>query len=457
MRQLFWSRRALVGVSFLAVMAALGTGQLLLQKAIAQGKEAPRFEVDPFWPKPMPNNWVLGQTIGVAVDSRDHIWIVHRGSDPAALDNTELAVPITGNRAGQRVGECCNPSPPVMEFDQAGNLVSAWGGPSPTREYEWPSSNHGIAVDAEGFVYIGGNGAGDAHVLKFTRDGKFVAQWGRAGARQAKPAAAASDPLAGYAGVAPGGGVPAAGAATPTAGTAGSSAGAIPAAAAAPTYQANSHDQESFGRVAKIDLVESANEAYLSDGYLNHRVAVVDMDTGKIKRYWGAYGKPPTDEVLPPYNPAAPVAQQFANPVHCSNVSNDGLVYVCDRANDRIQIFRTDGTFVKEVFVATQTLADGSVWDIDFSHDPEQRFLYVADGVNEHVRVFNRQTMEELYNFGYGGRQPGMFLGVHSIAVDSKGNIYTTETYTGKRLQKFVNKGVGPVSTVNAAMPWPTP
>ncbi|WP_153885318.1 hypothetical protein [Microvirga tunisiensis] len=464
MRQLFWSRRALVGVSFLAVMAALGTGQLLLQKAIAQGKEAPRFEVDPFWPKPMPNNWVLGQTIGVAVDSRDHIWIVHRGSDPAALDNTELAVPITGNRAGQRVGECCNPSPPIMEFDQAGNLVNAWGGPSPTREYEWPSSNHGIAVDAEGFVYIGGNGAGDAHVLKFTRDGKFVAQWGRAGARQAKAAAAASDPLAGYAGVAPSGGVPAAGAATPVAGTAAPSAGAAPASgaatpapAAAPTYQANSHDQESFGRVAKIDLVENANEAYLSDGYLNHRVAVVDMDTGKIKRYWGAYGKPPTDEVLPPYNPAAPVAQQFANPVHCSNVSNDGLVYVCDRANDRIQIFRTDGTFVKEVFVATQTLADGSVWDIDFSHDPEQRFLYVADGVNEHVRVFNRQTMEELYNFGYGGRQPGMFLGVHSIAVDSKGNIYTTETYTGKRLQKFVNKGVGPVSTVNAAMPWPAP
>jgi hypothetical protein len=464
MRQLFWSRRAFVGVSFLAVMAALGTGQLLLQKAIAQGKEAPRFEVDPFWPKPMPNNWVLGQAIGVAVDSRDHIWIVHRGSDPAALDNTELAVPITGNRAGQRVGECCNPSPPIMEFDQAGNLVNAWGGPSPTREYEWPSSNHGIAVDAEGFVYIGGNGAGDAHVLKFTRDGKFVAQWGRAGARQAKTAAAASDPLAGYAGVAPSGGVPAAGAAIPAAGTAAPSAGAAPAAGAAapaaataPTYQANSHDQESFGRVAKIDLVESANEAYLSDGYLNHRVAVVDMDTGKIKRYWGAYGKPPTDDVLPPYNPAAPVAQQFANPVHCSNVSNDGLVYVCDRANDRIQIFRTDGTFVKEVFVATQTLADGSVWDIDFSHDPEQRFLYVADGVNEHVRVFNRQTMEELYNFGYGGRQPGMFLGVHSIAVDSKGNIYTTETYTGKRLQKFVNKGVGPVLTVNAAMPWPTP
>jgi DNA-binding beta-propeller fold protein YncE len=136
-------------------------------------------------------------------------------------------------------------------------------------------------------------------------------------------------------------------------------------------------------------------------------------------------------------------------------LSNDGLVYVCDRPNDRVQIFKTDGTFVKEVFVAKETLADGSVWDIDFSKDPEQKYLYIADGVNEHVRVFARQTMEELYNFGYGGRQPGMFLGVHSIATDSKGNIYTTETYTGKRLQKFVNKGVSSVTTVNAAMPWP--
>jgi 6-phosphogluconolactonase (cycloisomerase 2 family) len=212
--------------------------------------------------------------------------------------------------------------------------------------------------------------------------------------------------MAGYAGVAPSGGVPATGAATPVAGTAAPSAGAAPAAgapaaapaaggaapAAAPTYQANSHDRASFGRVAKIDLDEGAKEAYLSDGYLNHRVAVVDMGTGELKRYWGAYGRPPTDEVLPPYDPTAPIAQQFRNPVHCSNVSNDGFVYVCDRPNDRIQIFRKDGTFVKEVFVARETLADGSVWDIDFSPDPEQRYLYVADGVNEHVRVFNRQN-----------------------------------------------------------------
>jgi DNA-binding beta-propeller fold protein YncE len=412
MKRLFKNRKAYVGASLLAIMMALGAAQLYLQEAVAQGKQAPRFEVDPYWPKPMPNNWVLGQAIGVSVDERDHVWMVHRGSDPGALDNTELAFPPARN--GQRVGECCNPAPPVLEFDPAGNLVNAWGGPSRAGEYEWPTSNHSIVVDHKGFVWIGGNGPGDAHVLKFTRDGKFVAQYGKADVRK-DPASPADKPA----------------------------------------YKADSTDMNNFGRVAKIMIDAKTNEGYVADGYLNHRVAVIDLDTGKIKRMWGAYGKPPTDEVLPPYDPAAPVAQQFRNPVHCAVLSNEGLVYVCDRPNDRVQIFKADGTFVKEVFVAKETLADGSVWDIDFSKDPEQKYLYIADGVNEHVRVFDRQTMEELYNFGYGGRQPGMFLGVHSIATDSKGNIYTTETYTGKRLQKFVNKGVSPVTTVNAAMPWP--
>ena len=440
MKSLATKRNAIIGAGFAVVLGGLGTGQLLLSTAIAQdGREGPRFEVDPLWPKPMPNNWVLGQTIGVAVDSQDHIWIVHRGWDPAALDNTELREPLTGNNAGQVVGECCNPSPPIMAFDQEGNLLAAWGGPSETGEYEWPTSNHGIAVDDEGFVYIGGNGANNSHVLKFTTDGKFVAQWGKQNARLvAEGEAAKPDPMAGYAGTAPGAGV---------------SAAPEPEE---PTYAANSMDMESFGRVAKIDLDQPENEAFLADGYLNHRVAVVDMDSGDIKRQWGAYGKPPTDDVLPPYDPKAEIAQQFRNPVHCANVSLDGMVYVCDRANDRIQIFEKDGTFVKEVFVATDTLADGSVWDIDFSADPEQKYLYAADGVNEHVRVFDRASMQEIYNFGYGGRQPGMFLGVHSIAVDSSGNIYTTETYTGKRLQRFVFKGEGSVPGGSMGVAWPS-
>jgi DNA-binding beta-propeller fold protein YncE len=315
---------------------------------------------------------------------------------------------------GPRVSECCNAAPPVMEFDVAGNNVGGWGGPVAGAPYQWPESNHGIVVDHKGFVWIGGNGQPDSHILKFTRDGKFVAQYGKPGARKT--------------------------AASP---------------AEKPVYQSNSLDMESFGRVAKIFIEPKANEGYVSDGYLNKRVAVIDLDNGKIKRIWGAYGEPPTDLNLGPYDPTAPLPRQFRNPMHCAEVSNDGLVYTCDRPNDRVQVFTKDGKFVKEYFIEKQTRSDGSVWDIAFSKDAEQRYLYMADGANEHVRVYDRKTMTELYAFGYGGRQPGMFLGVHSIATDSKGNLYTTETYTGKRLQKFVYKGVGSVPRGGQGVLWP--
>ncbi len=406
-------RQVLVGVTLLALVAALGIGQrLLVQTAAAQAKstvQAPLFEVDPLWPKPMPNNWVLGQTIGLTVDDRDHVWIIHRGNDPNNLDRTEYAVPTPG---GGRVSECCEPAPPVLEFDPEGNLVGHWGGPGPG--YEWPQSNHGIVVDHKGNVWIGGNGADDAHVVKFTRSGKFIAQFGKS--KFHRTAAWTAEK---------------------------------------PVHEGHSHDMENFGRVAKIFIDPKANEAYLADGYLNKRVAVVDVDSGKIKRYWGAYGNKPDDTNLGRYNPDAPPVQQFRNPVHCAELSNDGFVYVCDRPNDRIQVFTKEGKFVKETFIEKQTLSDGSVWDIAFSKDPEQKFLYVADGANEHVYIIDRQSMQTLTHFGQGGRQPGMFFGVHSIAVDSKGNIYTTETYTGKRLQKFVNRGVRPVTTTRQGAPWP--
>lgn len=399
-----------VGAAFVAILLALGAGQALLDNTSAQAKQAPRFEVDPFWPKPMPNNWVMGMTIGIGISADDHVWVIHRGNDPGNLDRTELAVVKPG---APRVGECCNPAPPVLEFDAAGNLVGSWGGQPADNAYDWPESNHGIVVDHKGFVWIGGNGGPDAHILKFTRDGKFVAQYGKKNARRQEGAAGAK-----------------------------------------PTFVANSMDMDNFGRVAKMFIDPKANEGYVADGYLNHRVAVIDLDNGKIKRFWGAYGQPPTDEALGPYDPAAPIAKQFRTPVHCAEMSNDGFVYVCDRPNDRLQIFTREGKFVKEVFVEKNTRADGSVWDVAFSKDPAQKYLYMADGVNEHVRVFDRQSMTELYNFGYGGRQPGMFLGVHSIATDSKGNIYTTETYTGKRLQKFTLKGEGAVPK-SATPPWP--
>jgi len=406
------NRKLYVGAAFVAILLAMGVGQMAIDNVSAQATQAPRFETDPFWPKAMPSNWLLGMTIGVGISADDHVWIIHRGNDPGQLPPTELAVRKEG---APRVGECCSAAPPVLEFDAAGNLVGSWGGQPKDNSYDWPESNHGIVVDHKGFVWIGGNGGSDAHILKFTRDGKFVAQYGKKNARLKE-------------GGAPG---------------------------AKPNFVANSMDMNNFGRVAKIFIDPKANEGYVADGYFNHRVAVIDLDNGKIKRFWGAYGNPPTDDNLGPYDPAAPIAKQFRTPVHCAERANDGLVYVCDRPNDRLQIFTSEGKFVKEVWVAKDTRADGSVWDVAFSKDPQQRFLYMADGVNEHVRVFNRQSMEELYNFGYGGRQPGMFLGVHSIAVDSKGNIYTTETYTGRRLQKFTFKGLGavPKSGVPA---WPT-
>jgi DNA-binding beta-propeller fold protein YncE len=250
-------------------------------------------------------------------------------------------------------------------------------------------------------VWIGGNAANDGQVLKFTSAGKFVKQFGF-----------------GYA-------------------------------------SAGSNDTWAFRQVAKIFVDEPNNEAYISDGYGNHRVVVIDAESGKFKRYWGAYGNRPDDTSLGPYNPAAPPAQQFRNPVHCAELSKDGLVYVCDRTNDRIQVFTKEGKFVKEQFIARNSLADGSVWDIAFSKDPQQKYLYLADGRNQKVYIIDRQSLEVLTNFGDGGRQPGQFFGVHSIATDSHGNIYTTETYEGKRLQKFVYRGLAPVTKQNQGVVWP--
>lgn len=404
-------RNLLIGGMFVVALIGLGvTERALEQAAQAQAKtgQVPIFEVDPFWPKGM-NNMVFGQTIGLGVDEKDQVWIIHRGNDPGNLDGTEYATPPANAKeyyrpGANKVSECCDPAPPVVAFDQAGNVVHAWGGP--TLHPDWPDSNHGIIVDHKGIVWIGGNGGPDAHILKFTREGKFVGMIGKKGARLVDGKAVA-----------------------------------------------NSNDMENFGRVAKVFIDPKANEAYVADGYFNKRVAVVDMDSGKIKRYWGAYGNKPDDTPIGRYNPKDPLAQQFRTPVHCSEVSNDGFVYVCDRPNDRVQVFTKEGKFVKEKQFFPETLSDGSVWDIAFSKDPQQRYIYMADGANEHVYVIDRNSLDIVSQFGVGGRGPGQFRGVHSIAVDSKGNIYTTETYTGKRLQKFVFKGMG---APQKGVPWPT-
>jgi DNA-binding beta-propeller fold protein YncE len=376
--------------------------------------QAPRFEVDPLWPKPLPNHWVLGSVVGISIDERDQIWIIHRNNSVGPIEQ--------GATLNPPAGECCAPAPPVLVFDVDGNLVKHWDGAG--KGYEWPASNHAITVDRLGNVWVAGNGGPDSHVLRFNRDGKFLKQYGRSGARQGPPNQSGQ-----------------------------------------PTFVPNSHDLESFGRVAKIFVDPKANEAYFADGYLNRRVAVVDIESGKMKRYWGAYGNRPDDTKNVRYSPDAPPNQQFGNrwdgdrastSVHCADMSNDRLVYVCDRPNNRIQVFQPDGTFVKEAVIAKRTLGEGSVWDIAFSHDPGQRYIYVADGRNMKVHILRRDTLEVLTSFGDGGRQPGQFFGVHSVAVDSKGNLYTTETYEGKRVQKFVFKGEGPVTSENQGVVWPT-
>ncbi|MDE2876810.1 MAG: hypothetical protein OXU69_12460 [Gemmatimonadota bacterium] len=385
-------RKQLLIVGLVVAAAAIYVAQNRLQAAADRAAEAPMFEVDPFWPQPLPNHWVLGSVVGVGVDSRDHVFIVHRQAP--LNERTEI-----GAAQDPPTGECCVPAPYVLEFDPEGNLVNSWGGPG--EGYTWPASNHGITVDPMDNIWIGGNGA-DSHVLKFSRDGEFLASYGEVGADMP-----------------------------------------------------NSNSTNSFGRVAKISFDAAANEAYLADGYVNKRVAVLDINTGELKRFWGAYGNTPDDTRLGPYDPDAPLPQQFRNPVHCADPSNDGFVYVCDRQANRIQVFRKDGTFVDEVRIAPRTLGDGSTWDIAFSRDPEQRYMYVADGKNMKVYVMDRLNLEVLTSFGDGGRQPGLFFAVHSIATDSEGNIYTTETYEGKRVQKFVYKGLGPVTAMNQGAPWP--
>ena len=299
--------------------------------------------------------------------------------------------------------QCCTAAPPILEFDLEGNLISAWGGPSATGEYEWPASNHGIEIAANGDVWIGGNGSGDSHVLVFTREGRYIRTVGEPG---------------------------------------------------------NGRDSNStthYARVAEIAIDEDAGEAYLADGYSNRRVAVVDVATGALKRFWGAYGNVPDDEADNSYTPGQPSPQQFRGPVHCAEPSVDKLIYVCDRGGDRIQVFRPDGTYVKEAMIVPATLAMGSTWDIAFSKDEDQEFIYVADGSNMKVHIIDRDSLEILYSFGEGGRQPGMFFSPHSIATDSEGNIYTTETYEGKRVQKFLFKGMGALrdAPTGPASSWP--
>ena len=357
-----------------------GAVLLLMVLALSAGQgqapaTAPRFEVDPFWPKPLPNDWTFGEFAGVAVDARDHIWIVQR---PQTLADDEVYL-----LANPPVGDCCRPGPPIMEFDQEGNILQAWGGPGDG--YQWPENEHGIYVDADDNVWIGGNGADDHHLLKFTRTGQFLLQIGRSGA------------------------------------------------------SLGSNDPANVNRPSKMQVVPDTNELFVSDGYANRRIVVFDADTGEYKRHWGAYGNRPDDTAPRTLIAEGPGPRQF-NLVHGLRLSRDGVVYVADRLNNRIQAFGPDGTFLREGFVARSTRGNGAAYDVALSADAQQRFLYVADGTNNHVWILDRATLDVVGRIGRQGRYAGQFHHAHSIAVDSMGNLYVAETQ-GKRVQRFMFRG----------------
>lgn len=385
--------------------------------------EVPLFVVDPLWPDPLPTPYILGSITGVAVDARNHIYIVNHGHYFNAANEVNA-------EANPPTGECCIRAPGVVEYNADGMVIRSWGAAG---QGDWPLTTGGIGVDPEGNVWIGGGvlppgagrgggggragGAGgrgggpagdetagygvDTHILKFTREGRYLATIGL------------------------------------------------------PRQQPGSTRTDSFGGVARFGFDAEAGEVYVADGYANRRVVVLDMRTGQVKRFWGAYGNPPDDSPLEPYDPDAPPARQFRT-VTCAVPSRDGFVYVCDRGNNRIQVFRKDGTFVREQRIMPRTLGQGSVWDAALSHDPQQRFLYVADGMNERVHVLDRATLEVLTSFGTGGRYPSHFMKLSSIAVDSDGNVYTGEDANGKRVQKFLYQGMGEVNVAHQGAVWPT-
>lgn len=359
---------------------------LALLPVFLAAQVAPRYVVDASWPLELPDNMILGQVAGIAVSADDHVWIVHR---PKTVTESQM-----GQVLDPPLSECCVPAPSVIEFDADGNFIQAWGGPQwnigsqewVQPDYDWPLNEHGIFVDAEDNVWLGGNGDNDHIVTRFTRDGRHLM----------------------------------------TIGILGETGG--------------SNDTERLGRPADVAVDTSSNEVYVADGYLNRRVIVFDSETGEYKRHWGAYGERPDDSPLPAYTPNSATIRQYRGPVHSVLLGPDNQVYVSDRGSNRLQVFDRDGTFIREAILSPATLGNGSVWDIEASPYDNQGWLFVVDGRNMTVRIVDRETLEIVGSIGRGGHQAGQFDWVHNIAIDSRGDIYTAEVNDGRRVQKFIRQ-----------------
>ena len=350
-----------------------------LSVAITGAEEGvPILEYDPTWPKrPLPNDGIFGAILAIDVDNEDHVWVMHW---PHYIQGGFSSVTM-------------KPLAFVSEFDANGELLQQWGEAEdpnlPAPGFEWARDRggaHGIYRDHEGNIWTGSHTPGAryegayANLAKFTNDGTLIMQKGAFG------------------------------------------------------QSTGNADTENFGQPTGIVVDEATNEAFVADGYDNRRVIVIDADTMAFKRMWGAYGNEPVDGPLPARTPDSEPSQQFTG-VHCIKMSQDGLLYVCDRPNNRVQVFQKDGTFVQEGFVAT---GFGTVADVAFSAGPEQRFVYVADGSNRKVWILRRDTMETVGSFGNWGNYGGEFAAyMHAIASDSKGNVYVGEFQGGDRVQRF--------------------
>jgi hypothetical protein len=373
--------RALPGLFTALLLASCAPMQAPMTSASTG--DIPQFRVDANWPQPLPEQngvqMLFGQVAGIAVDPRNGH--VWAIHRPASLLPDEWDAK-TKKPVTHR---CCVAMPAVAEFDAQGKLLRSWG-PTGTG-FDWPKVEHGIYIDEEGNVWLAGNSVGDNQILKFTQDGKFLMQIGHAGAIE------------------------------------------------------GSNSTTQLGQPA--NMIVSKGELFVADGYGNHRVIVFDAKTGAYKRHWGAYGTRPTDEKMPAYDPAQPPSRQFGNPVHCVRMSHEDLLYVCDRTNNRIQVFTRAGQFKQEFRVEPQTTFNGSVWDMVLSHDPAQKYMYVGDGANGRIYILRRADGQLVGQFGRTGRMAGEFKWIHNLAIDGEGNLYTAEVGYGRRVQKFVRGGGG--------------
>ncbi len=408
------NKRWLADLALIVFLIVAGMSPWIFGRAAAaqssNAGKVPVFEVDPAWPR-LPNNWVLGNVSKISVDQHDNVWIIHRPRTVAA-DKTA--------------------APPVVELDKNGKFVQAWGGEG--TGYDWPDAEHNIFVDYKDNVWISGSSPSgqsktkrsDDMLLKFTNNGKFLMEIGGR------------------------------------------------------TVSRGSKDPKSVNKPGDIFVSAKTNEVYVADGYGNRRVIVFDADTGAFKRMWGAFGKPPEDDANsggpgPSGGPSAtardregdvarsgtprvldtegPGPARFASPVHGVIVSNDNIVYVADRSNRRVQLFTPDGKYLGQMFVNRAGPATGSASGLAFSPDKDQQFLYISDYGNSRVVVVDRKTLTVLYQFGKRSAAPGDFQGIHHIAVDSKGNLYTAEVAPGARAQRFIFKGLSSTLPPNALTP----